>query len=559
MVRIGIAQINTTVGDFSGNVEKMIRMIESAEQQDVDMIVFPELAVCGYPPEDLLYKKHFIAQNLKSVTQLKKYSKNMTIIVGCVDRDSEGRIYNAAAVLNHGAVAGIYHKECLPNYGVFDEKRYFYPGVNNPLFRFGKTRLAVNICEDVWDDHGPHQWQAQAGIDVMINLSASPYDLGKSASRRMLFRRRARQSRSFVCYANVVGGQDEIIFDGGSCIVDPRGKSVAQAEFFQEDFLVFDIPDAAEKKRLIKSEIVLYRPQRVAERAFRHQPANIPDASAAIYQALVLGTHDYIHKNGFHKAVIGLSGGIDSALVAQIAVDALGKERVIGVTMPSCYTSTGTHEDTYRLASNLGIELKEIPIVVVFDAYLALLQTEFAGLPRDITEENIQARIRGNILMALSNKYGWLVLTTGNKSEMAVGYCTLYGDMSGGFAVIKDVYKTKIYELARYRNALDGRDSIPQSILDRAPSAELRENQKDQDSLPPYDVLDQILIAYIERYHSCDRIIRDMGDEDTVKRVLNLVDRAEYKRRQSPPGIKITPRAFGKDWRLPITNKYKHD
>lgn len=557
MIRIGLAQINTTVGDIQGNVAKIIRVIAEARDKGVDIIAFPEMAVCGYPPEDLLYKSHFIDQNKKAVKVLEKYSKDIVVIVGYVDTDAQKNRYNAAAVLNKGKISGVYRKESLPNYGVFDEKRYFCSGGHNPLFRLGNMRFAVNICEDIWDDNGPHRWQADAHVDMMINISSSPYDFGKGDARRRLFSRRAKQAKAFFCYANLVGGQDEIVFDGASCVFDPKGRRAACADLFEEDLLVFDMDEPGSKKRQLKQEILLERPLRQQVFVLEKRKEKFLEKTACIYQALVLGTRDYIQKNGFNKAVIGLSGGVDSALVAQIAVDALGKDRVVGVTMPSQYTSEGTHADARLLAENLGIDFMEVPIKPIFDTYLESLKDCFHGQARDITEENIQARIRGNVLMALSNKYGWIVLTTGNKSEMAVGYCTLYGDMSGGFAVIKDVYKTTVYDLARYCNNKAGQAVIPQSIIDRAPSAELRENQKDQDSLPPYDVLDQILIAYIEKQRSFKEIVEKVSDEDLVKKVLLLVDKSEYKRRQAPPGVKITSRAFGKDWRLPITNRYK--
>jgi len=556
MIRIGIAQVNVIVGDIQGNVDKIIRSIDHGKDKGADVVVFPEMAVCGYPPEDLLYKSHFVDQNKKALKQLERCSKEIVVIVGYVDVDTKGNRYNAAAVLNKGKMSGVYRKERLPNYGVFDEKRYFSSGGNNPLFRLGNARFAVNICEDIWDESGPHQWQAQAGLDLMINISASPYDLGKGDARRRLFSKRARAAKAFFCYANLVGGQDEIVFDGASCVLNPKGQIIACAEFFEEDFLVVDIEEPVEKRRRLKQEIVLERSS--PQQSFVMQrPVKDLEKIEGIYKALVLGTRDYIDKNRFDRVVIGLSGGIDSAMVAKIAVDALGQDRVVGVTMPSRYTSQGTLNDARQLAQRLEIELMDIPIQPVVDAYLKNLDPFFKGLPLDITEENIQARVRGNILMALSNKHGWIVLTTGNKSEMAVGYCTLYGDMSGGFAVIKDVYKTTVYELAQYCNRKAGREVILQSIIDRAPSAELRDDQRDQDSLPPYDILDQILIEYVEKHLSFKNIVKKLGREDVVKKVLQLVDHSEYKRRQAPPGVKITPMAFGKDRRLPITSRYK--
>lgn len=558
MIRIGIAQINTTVGDFSGNARKITESIAAAQKQGVDLVVFPEMTVCGYPPEDLLHKNHFVQNNKKILSSLKKQAKGIVAIVGFVDTDKAGNLYNAAAVLVKGGVAGVYRKECLPNYGVFDEKRYFSSGKNNPIFRLGDARIGVNICEDIWPDNGVHRQQTGQGIDVLINMACSPYDIGKLETRRKLLAKRAKEAEAFVVYANVVGGQDEIVFDGGSCVFDPKGKNIASAELFQEDLLIADMDVQAGRKHRIKNEVRI--PLSLNQQRFSVESRKnvVPGRVERIYKALVLGTRDYIQKNGFDRVVIGLSGGVDSSLVAKIAVDALGKEKVVGVTMPSQYTSKGTHSDAKRLAENLDIEFLEIPIKPIFDEYLESLKESFQGRPEDIAEENIQARVRGNILMGLSNKHGWIVLTTGNKSETAVGYCTLYGDMSGGFAVIKDVYKTTVYELADYCNNQAGTDVILQSIIDRAPSAELREGQKDQDSLPSYDILDSILIEYVEKHSSFQKISRKLKDEEVVKKILSLVDRSEYKRRQAPPGIKITSRAFGKDWRLPITNKYKH-
>lgn len=558
MIRVGIAQINTTVGDLNGNAEKIIKAMASAQGRGVDVIVFPEMTVCGYPPEDLLHKNHFVQNNKKILSSLKKQAKGIIAIIGFVDTDKQGKLYNAAAVLSDGKVAGIYRKEHLPNYGVFDEKRYFSSGKDNPIFRIGDVRIGVNICEDIWSEDGVHTKQAKQGIDVLINMACSPYDIGKLEVRRKLLAKRAKETKVFIVYANLVGGQDEIVFDGGSCIFDPKGRNIVSALLFQEDFLIADIKIAENKKRKIENEICLSLPLNQRRFAIESKKNIEPSKQERIYKALVLGTHDYIRKNGFDRVVIGLSGGIDSALVAKIAVDALGKDKVIAVTMPSQYTSDGTRFDAERLAENLGIEFLEVPIKPIYDVYIQSLKEGFEGKPEDVAEENIQARIRGNILMGLSNKHGWIVLTTGNKSEMAVGYCTLYGDMSGGFAVIKDVYKTTVYELARLCNEREGCGVIPQSIIDRAPSAELREGQTDQDSLPEYEVLDDILIEYVEKHSSFQKINKKIKDEEVVKKILWLVDKSEYKRRQSPPGIKITSRAFGKDWRLPITNKYKH-
>jgi len=463
--------------------------------------------------------------------------------VGFVDIDKNKKLYNAAAILQGGKIKGVYHKRNLPNYGVFDEKRYFHPGQKNPMFLVKGMKVAVNICEDIWIDHGVFVEQCHKGAKLLINISSSPYDVGKLKEREELLKRRAKTLKVYICYVNLVGGQDELVFDGNSCIVDPKGQIVATGEAFEEDIIVTDIQKGT-KGLNKKNNASLVQP--LSKRLSQNE---------SIYKALVLGTRDYVQKNGFQKVVIGLSGGIDSALVATIAVDAIGKENVIAVTMPSRYTSKGTKSDAGKLAKNLGIELKTIAIEEIFKSYLKTLSSSFTKTKPNITEENIQARIRGNILMALSNKFGWLVLTTGNKSEIAVGYCTLYGDMSGGFAVIKDVPKTKVFELAKLRNK-QGKPVIPSSILKRAPTAELRSNQRDQDTLPPYELLDKLLMEYVEQHRSLKSMSKK-ADVDLIKRIISMVDLNEYKRRQSPPGVKITPRAFGKDWRLPITNKYK--
>jgi len=547
MLRIALAQINTTVGDLQGNARKIIEYITRAQEMGADVIAFPELAVTGYPPEDLLLKEHFVKDNLAALQTIVKESKKITAIVGFVDVNSKGQLFNAAAVIQNKQLKGVYYKQALPNYGVFDEKRYFAVGKEKGLFVLG-TKIGVSICEDIWTPQGPCRRQARVGAKVLINISSSPYHAGKAQERENLIIKQAKQNKVYVCYANLVGGQDELIFDGASMVVDPQGKIVAAGKQFKEDLVVANLDVGKKSNRLpIASQIVK-----------RLNPTE------EIYQALVLGTRDYIEKNNFKKVVIGLSGGIDSALTAVIACDAVGRENVVGISMPSRFTSDGTRSDARILAQNLGITFKEISIGTIWQSYLETLKSEFAGRNPDIAEENLQARIRGNILMALSNKFGWLVLTTGNKSEIAVGYCTLYGDMAGGFAVIKDVPKTKIYELARFRNDLDPRKIIPESIFTRPPTAELRENQKDEDSLPPYDVLDPILERYIEMDKDIAGTGRDLSlnkknkiDINIIKAVANMVDRTEYKRRQAPPGIKLTPKAFGRDRRLPITNRYR--
>ncbi len=556
-MRVALAQINPTVGDLAGNTAKIIARTAEARKAGAEVVVFPELSICGYPPEDLLHKPHFIADNIQALRSLRKHARGIVLIVGCLDRDAEGRLFNAAAVISDGEIRAMCHKEHLPNYGVFDEKRYFVPGETACLVDINGVRFGVNICEDIWLE-GVYEAQSRAGARVLVNLSSSPYDVGKLALRQRLIAQRARETGAFVCYTNAVGGQDELIFDGSSCIYDPRGRCAAMALAFDEDLLVADIAPLAKKQPRRSAKIVaLHVVPEVTSGPLPPRRAEPGTEIERIYKALITGTRDYIHKNGFQKAVIGLSGGIDSTMVAAVAVAALGRDHVIGVSMSSVFTSAETRTDARRVAEHLGIAFEEIPIAGVHEAYLKSLAGNFSGRPADVTEENIQARIRGNILMALSNKHGWLVLTTGNKSEMAVGYCTLYGDMSGGYAVLKDLYKTRVYELARFCNQQAGREVIPVSVIERAPSAELRPNQKDQDSLPAYDLLDQILIEYIERRRSRAQIIRKIGHAAEVDQVIRLVDTSEYKRRQAPPGVKVTARAFGKDWRLPITNQYR--
>ncbi|MBF0532380.1 MAG: NAD+ synthase [Candidatus Omnitrophica bacterium] len=559
-MRIALAQINPTVGDLDGNRHKIAEYIRRARDLSADIVAFPECALCGYPPEDLLLKKHFVRDNLKTLRFLIAETKHITAIVGFIDPDAAGNIYNAAAVISQGKLAGVYRKEHLPNYGVFDEKRYFSPGEQNPVWLFDSAPVGVSICEDIWPADGSHIWQAAVGVRVMINISSSPYEMGKLATRRKLVAARAKDAGVYFVYVNLVGGQDELVFDGGSCVMNPCGKMIAAAKAFAEDILFVDIdplPGAIARR---ERRTVMGLTSSAESGARAAVPNRIEPAQSKIervYRALVLGTRDYVAKNGFKKVVLGLSGGIDSALVAAIAVDAVGRENVVGVTMPSQFTSGATLGDAKRLAANLNIELVSVAIKPVYDRYLEQLAPEFAKAALDVTEENLQARIRGNLLMAFSNKKGWLVLTTGNKSEMAVGYCTLYGDMSGGFAVIKDVLKTTVYALAAFKNAAAGYDVIPRSVIERPPTAELKANQKDQDTLPPYDVLDEILKAYVEESLSLAAIVKKFGQPDVVRRVVRMVDLSEYKRRQSPPGVKITPRAFGKDWRLPITNGYR--
>ncbi|MDD5288049.1 MAG: NAD+ synthase [Dehalococcoidales bacterium] len=573
-LRIAMAQINTTVGDFNGNVKKIRGAIDTARAEGAELVTLPELAVCGYPPEDLLFKPQFIQANLQSVQQIAEATKGITAIVGFVDAD--GDIYNAAAVISDGKFIGDYHKIYLPNYGVFDENRYFRAGNECPVYVINGVGVGVNICEDIWYEAGPALVQAYAGAEVIINISASPYHKSKGESREKMIAARATDTVAIFAYNNLVGGQDELVFDGHSLVFDEKGNLLARGKQFAEDFIVVDLNiDSVFRARLHDPRwrkeapflertgwhqtktIVSTAPSTTPKPPLKSRRIAVLDMVAEIYQALVIGTRDYIRKNGFEKVVIGLSGGIDSALVAAIAVDALGKENVIGVSMPSRYSSSGSVTDTQQLCKNLKMKLSSIPIEKPFQAYLDSLTESFAGVKSDSTEENLQARVRGNLLMALSNKFGWLVLTTGNKSEMATGYTTLYGDMAGGFAVIKDVPKTLVYELVKYRNTQAGYDLIPASVLNKPPSAELRLEQKDTDSLPAYEVLDPIITAYVEEDKSVEQIIAMGFDKDVVQKTAKLVDHSEYKRRQSPPGVKITTRAFGRDRRLPITNLFK--
>ncbi|MDX9832676.1 MAG: NAD+ synthase [Anaerolineae bacterium] len=573
-VRIALAQINTTVGDLAGNESKIVGAISRARDLGAGLVALPELAVTGYPPEDLLLKPGFVAANQASLQRIARAAAGTTAVVGFCHRDDD--LYNAAAVLHAGRVAAVYHKAHLPTYAVFDEDRYFRAGHEPLVVSAGEAALqfGVNICEDIWVPAGPTEVQALAGAQLVVNISASPYHAGKGAARERMLATRAADNIVYVAFCNLVGGQDELVFDGGSVIFDPQGEVVARGRQFAEDLVVADLDLATVfRQRLHDPRLRRERAGgeagsvRRAELPGAWTPGERPAAPAAIeerlapvaevFQALVLGTGDYVRKNGFRQAVLGLSGGIDSSLTAAIAVAALGPESVTGVSMPSRYTSEMSREDAAAVAENLGMPYLTVPIDGAFQATLEALAGPFAGREPDVTEENLQARIRGNILMALSNKFGWLVLTTGNKSEMSVGYSTLYGDMAGGFAVIKDVPKMLVYELAEHVNATAGREVIPRRVMERAPTAELRPNQTDQDSLPPYEVLDPILEAYVEEDRSLDEIAALGFERATVAEVLRMVDRAEYKRRQAPPGVRITERALGKDRRLPITNRYR--
>jgi NAD+ synthase (glutamine-hydrolysing) len=551
----------------------MAGMAARARRYGADIVVFPELAICGYPPEDLLLKPQFIETNLEYLRRLVKTSEGITIVAGFVDAEQK-KLFNAATIISDGKLVGSYQKIFLPNYGVFDEKRYFSEGDRCPVFSLGPFGFGVTICEDIWYDRGPAAAEALAGAGLLINISASPYHYRKAGEREEMLVDRAREYQAYVAYCNLVGGQDELVFDGSSLMVGPDGKVAARGRPFEEDLVIADLGlgdiEAARREGWEKNFTCApgggWASPRLTAPSITHEagkpeisPRSVPELSleAEIYTALVLGTRDYFSKNGFKKAAIGLSGGLDSSLVATVAVDALGEGNVVGVSMPSRFSSTGSIADAEQLCRNLGIRLINMPIEKVFEAYLDTMADAFRGQPWDTTEENIQARIRGNFLMALSNKFGWLVLPTGNKSEMAAGYATLYGDMAGGFAILKDVPKTLAYRLADYRNTAAGYDIIPQTVIEKPPSAELRPGQKDTDSLPPYDVLDPVIKAYVEDDWSVEQMVAAGMDERAVRLAVRLIDASEYKRRQAPPGIKITARAFGKDRRLPITNKFK--
>ena len=563
-LRIAQAQINPAVGDLGGNAAKVAEWAGRAREAGADLVTFPELALSGYPPEDLLLKPYFLRDCRAALDALLPASQGIAVLVGFPDA-RDGRAYNAAALLHDGRLLGIYHKVELPNYGVFDEKRYFAPGAGCLVFEAGGMRLYTTICEDVWVPGGFAERHAHGNAaHVVINLSASPFHAGKLAQRREVLAAFAERTSAYVCYNNLVGGQDELVFDGGSLVVGPQGQLVASAARFQEDLLVVDLAPFGKGEPVCPRQTSGQWGRRLAiEPAGCARPGPAPPRLAPelsrieeVFQALVLGTRDYVVKNGFRRAAVGLSGGVDSALTAAIAVQAIGSENLIGVTMPSQFTSHETLSDATLLAANLGISLLTVPIQPIFSRYLEALAEAFGPGEPGIERENLQARIRGNILMALSNRHGWLVLTTGNKSEVAVGYCTLYGDTAGGFAVLKDVPKTLVWELAEHVNRTAGRDAIPRSIIERPPTAELKPNQRDEDSLPPYRVLDPILRAYVEEGQAPEDLAALCPDRARLADVLRRVNTSEYKRRQAPPGVKITPRAFGRDWRLPITNRY---
>jgi NAD+ synthase (glutamine-hydrolysing) len=570
-LRVALAQVNSRVGDIEGNARKIREWIARARDEGAELVLFPELAVTGYPPEDLLLKEHFLAAAREATIEIAKEAEGIVALVGTPERVED--VYNALAVMADGEVRALYRKRWLPNYGVFDEKRYFQAGDKGEVLDFGDVRIGLTVCEDIWVPGPPESDEAAAGATLIVNASSSPYFAGKGHQREAMVVQRARDNLCAFAFCNMVGGQDELIFDGHSLLVDHEGVVLARAPQFAEALVVASVDlQSASTARLRDTR--LRPPARVAipevrnigrferrEREPVHElggpVAELLDPESEVYAALVLGVRDYVEKNGFAHVCLGLSGGIDSTLVALLAVDALGPDRCTFVTMPSRYSSEGTQSDAKVLASNLGVRCLEIPIAPAMEAYDGMLAEAFEGREPDITEENLQARIRGNLLMALSNKFGWLVLTTGNKSETSVGYSTLYGDTAGGFAVIKDVPKTLVYRLVDVRNARDAERPVPQSIVDRPPSAELREDQKDADSLPDYDTLDRIVQGYVEEDADRERLSMNGISAEDVDRVIGLIDRAEYKRRQAPPGIKITPRAFGRDRRMPITNKFR--
>jgi NAD+ synthase (glutamine-hydrolysing) len=574
-MKVALAQINTVVGDVWGNVEKASDALRQAVDGGADLVAFPELTMTGYPPEDLLLRPSFIKDNLDALEEFAgRVPEGVAAAIGFVDLN--GDLYNACAVVSGGEVLHRYHKRYLPNYGVFDENRYFREGSGAPLLKLGSALVGLSVCEDIWYPGGPPREQAIAGAGVLLNVSASPYHRLKGASRERMLGVRASDYGCYVVFCNLIGGQDELVFDGRSAVFDPDGHVIARARQFEEDLLFVDIhPEEALVHRLHDPRPRKENPDREPE--IVEIPASNPETSVVlagragveprvepplseegeVLEALVLGLGDYFRKNGFSRAVLGLSGGVDSSLGAAVAARALGPENVTGVLMPSEYTSDESNTDARQLVKNLGIDSLEIPIGSAFDAYKEMLAEAFKGLPEDETEENIQSRIRGNILMALSNKFGWIVLSTGNKSETSVGYSTLYGDTAGGFSVIRDVPKTLVYRICRHINEMEGREIIPDSVLTKEPSAELREDQRDTDSLPPYEVLDPILEAYVEEDKGVGEIIAAGFDEEDVKRAVSMVDRAEYKRRQAPTGIKVTARSFGRDRRMPITNRYR--
>ena len=571
--RVALAQVNPTVGDLDGNTALVLDGISRAREAGADLVAFPEMVLTGYPPEDLVLKPSFIRDNLRRLEEVVEASRGIAVVAGFVDLDRD--IFNAAAFAYDGVLRGVYHKVYLPNYGVFDEERYFARGRRCPIFEFRGVRIGVSICEDAWYPTGPISIQAQQGAQLLVNINGSPYHHGKRHSRSTMIATRAMDSRAYIAWVNMVGGQDELVFDGNSTVIGPDGDVLAHAPSFQEALTTVDIDVGSVLGERLQDTRLRREVQQqghmhldvdeipVESASFAGERPGLPDAMvrpldgpAEIYAALVTGTGDYVRKSGFQKVVLGLSGGIDSSLTAAVAVDALGRDNVVGILLPSRYSSGHSLADAETLAKALGIAHHTIPIEDVHAAFDRTLEPLFAGTEPGIAEENVQARARGNILMALSNKFGWLLLTTGNKSELATGYCTLYGDMAGGYAVLKDIPKTMVFDLCRHRNQI-GPEVIPAGVLAKPPSAELRPDQKDEDSLPPYEQLDPILQAYVVYDRSFDELVAAGHDPEIVRRVIQLVDRNEYKRRQAPPGVRISTRAFGRDRRMPIVNRYR--
>jgi len=569
-MRLALAQINTVVGDLDGNVARIVGRLREARNQGADVVLFPELAITGYPPEDLLFRPGFLREAKRAAEHVASETTDIAALVGVpwLDRD----LYNGCAICADGEIKAVYPKRFLPNYGVFDEVRYFQPGREMYLLRVGEALIGPTVCEDIWQPGPPATDLALAGAHVIANISASPFHVGKGLEREEMLITRARDNACWVALVNAVGGQDELIFDGHSVVIDEEGEVVARAPSFEEALLVVDIDASTAiarrlvdaRRRALASEREIPDPPvidlgepRSQQAAAQPLIAEPLDELEQMRRALGLGLGDYVEKNGFDDIVVGVSGGIDSALTAALAVEALGPDRVHCVSMPSRYSSEATRRDAEQLAENLGTDFRELPIDPIFDGFEKALADTFEGLDADITEENLQARIRGTLLMALSNKFGWLVVATGNKSELSVGYATLYGDMAGGFALLKDVFKTDVFRLATHLNERAERELIPRTIIERAPSAELRDNQLDQDSLPPYPALDKVLEAYVEEDRSHEELTTDGFEQDVVDRAIALIDRAEYKRRQAPPGVKLRPKAFGRDRRTPITNRWR--
>ncbi len=557
-IRISIAQINTTVGDLEANQSKIISYIEKARQDKSDVIVFPELTVTGYPPEDLLHKPYFVDQNMTSAQKVAEATQDICAVYGFVE--SQNGLYNSAAIAHNGKLISTYQKQLLPNYGVFDEKRYFTHGENTKIYLLSGVNIGINICEDVWSHSGPIKEQSDSGAELILNINASPYHVNKQFERTAMLSRRAKDNNVHIVYVNMVGGQDELVFDGGSVVLDPEGATLHGGHLFMEMLETYDL-DITTKNQVntpnVERIFISEKSDGITSEIDSTPIARPMDEIEEIYNALVLGTRDYVLKCGFKKVLIALSGGIDSSLVAAIAAKALGPENVIGLSMPSIFSSDGSKSDAKELSENLGLDLRTIEINPIFESFTASLSNEFIGTEWDATEENIQSRIRGNLVMAMSNKFNWLVLTTGNKSEMAVGYATIYGDMAGGFSVIKDVPKSTVYDLCDYINRSEIDPIIPLTVINKPPSAELRPDQKDSDSLPDYSILDPILQMYIEEDMSIESIVNQGFTRSTVSEIIKLVDKNEYKRRQSPPGVKITSKNFGRDRRMPISNRFK--